>query len=89
MAEKNDPLDVSQLAKRDLSETAFPGGASRTFASSSIARSTSGSPHMPPRSSPWKSAACWSATGIATPTDRSSWSTSRSAATRPSAMPAT
>ena len=29
---------------------------------------------MPPKSSPWKSAACWSATGIATPTGRSSWS---------------
>ncbi len=26
MAEKSDPLDVAQLARRDLSETAFPGG---------------------------------------------------------------
>ena len=31
MAEKNDPLDVSQIAKRDLSETAFPAGGKRDF----------------------------------------------------------
>ncbi len=31
MAEKNDPVDVAQLAARDLSETAFPGGGKQNF----------------------------------------------------------
>ena len=31
MAEKNEPLDVAQLARRDLTETAFPGGGKQNF----------------------------------------------------------
>ena len=31
MAQKNDPVDVSQLAKKDLSETAFPAGGKQDF----------------------------------------------------------